>query len=119
MECPYCKKEMRSGYIPSSNSSISWFPDEEYPARVLSDRAVPLARDPWEGAVVRACYCPDCRRIVINVPELENHWKSIKDKLKDFTEKTAKQLEEHAEERREAQQEKEREKRRKKDPWED
>ena len=27
MKCPYCEKEMQSGYIPTDNTPAQWLPD--------------------------------------------------------------------------------------------
>ena len=32
MKCPYCKKEMASGYIPNGQQPVQWLPDGEKPS---------------------------------------------------------------------------------------
>lgn len=32
MKCPYCDKEMLSGYIPNGDQPVQWLPDGEKPS---------------------------------------------------------------------------------------
>ena len=118
MECPYCKKEMREGFLYASQSAPVWCPgpaNEPFPP----DSSMNLT-EPGLFTEKRAesWYCQDCKILITPVREYETTWDKMKDKWKDFTEKLAKDREERAEEHREQQQEKARNKRRKSDPWE-
>lgn len=60
MDCPFCGKEMKEGTIPSG---VKWVEDG------LDDwEGVPLAAG-LLGQSPKSFYCPDCRRIVLPVPE--------------------------------------------------
>ena len=62
MDCPFCGKKMREGRIPSRDR-LKWKDD--------------LSVDPWEsvplssvfGGSPKTFYCPDCRQIILPVPE--------------------------------------------------
>ena len=73
MKCPYCGREMEAGSIQADNR-LSWTPEGESPwgktRWAKSPGSVELA--PYyllAPAEVEAFYCPDCRKIVIDVPE--------------------------------------------------
>lgn len=119
MECPYCKKEMREGYLHAYRSEPEWCFGPVDRAPISEPVSVRLADpDLFASKNVASWYCPDCKVVITPVREYETTWDKMKDKWKRFTERTAKARQEHVEERQEEQREKVREKRRKKDPWE-
>lgn len=73
MTCPYCKNEMKSGYISAYNR-LSWTPEGE---RVQggtkwakSPSSIVLAEYFLLGAAtVDAAYCEGCKKIVIDLEE--------------------------------------------------
>ena len=46
MKCPYCEKEMQSGYIPTDNTPAQWLPDGK------------------RQSLLKIAYAKDCIRIV-------------------------------------------------------
>ena len=71
MECPYCKHVMKRGRIQSGNL-LSWTPEGESSMGVSrwskSPNSIVLANCSllW-GSEVDAFYCPNCKKIIINV----------------------------------------------------
>lgn len=67
MKCPYCKKEMTSGYIPNGQQPVQWIPDGEKPSLfsfstaekgvTLNNKFSPLKANGYKAA---AFYCCDC-----------------------------------------------------------
>ncbi len=110
MDCPFCGKEMKEGTIPSG---AKWVED---------------GLDAWEGIPLtvgifgttpKSFYCPDCRRIVLPVPEKEE---GVLDKMKQRLGEASEKLG-AAREQWEAHRAQEKEEKRKKnfgtkDPWE-
>ncbi|MBE6989266.1 MAG: hypothetical protein E7426_00775 [Ruminococcaceae bacterium] len=118
MECPYCHKEMRPGYIPGWREAVKWMPAGVDPS-LPTKEAVPLTHTPFvTPAEAEAHYCADCRVIILPVHELENRWNNVKEKWKYFTDMIGEAREARDEQRAEKRREKSRERRRKKDPWE-
>lgn len=71
MKCPYCEKEMLSGYIPNGQQPVQWIPDGETPsifsfskaenAVELINKFAPLKAN---GYKAEANYCPDCKIVI-------------------------------------------------------
>ncbi|MBQ7492721.1 MAG: hypothetical protein IJT76_09105 [Clostridia bacterium] len=65
MNCPYCKKEMRPGWI-QSRDALGWSEKK---------RAVPalagLLAEVELLSATKAFYCPDCRKIVIDRDDMK------------------------------------------------
>lgn len=105
MECPFCRKEMQEGYIPADRSALTWHG---------GGREVRLTYTPILEEKAEAFYCPDCRQIILPVPELETFSQRVK--------KAVGKLTAGAEKRKsdwdEAQRKKEADRRKGKDPWE-
>lgn len=113
--CPYCGKEMEAGRIPSGKGRVYWMNRSEDNVKRIPLSEVPL----WEAAEAEAYYCPDCRIILMPVPEIETTQEKLWKKWNELTEKAKEQRQERQTQREEAIKEKQREKRRKNDPWED
>lgn len=45
MKCPYCEKEMQSGYVPTDNTPAQWIPDGK------------------RQSLLKTAYAKDCRKI--------------------------------------------------------
>ena len=121
MECPYCNKEMRAGYIATGGYGVSWVDNENNAENFWGmPNRVPLFKGGWagEGLGPAAWYCADCRKIVMDVPEIELTSEKLKRKWNDLTGKAAEKLDEARARREEEKREKKREANRKKDPWE-
>lgn len=114
MDCPFCGKEMKEGKIPSRDH-LRWVDSAE--------------EGVWGGGIrlsgtfqeAQAFFCPDCRRIVMPVPEIESVWDKMQRKIGDATEKLGvvrEQLEERHAQAEQTKKQKEKEKKGKKDPWE-
>ena len=81
MDCPFCGKEMKEGIIPSG---FKWVED---------------GQDAWDGipltvgllgSAPKSFYCPDCRQIVLPVPEkagfleaVQKEWEARRTQAKD------------------------------------
>jgi len=73
MKCPYCEKDMRPGSIGADNL-LSWMPEGERATGgtrwAKSPNSIVLAKYYLlSPAAVQAFYCPDCKKIVIDVPD--------------------------------------------------
>ena len=71
MKCPYCEKLMRTGRI-EANNLLQWIPDGNRARGATlwarASKGIVLAN--FCGivpATVDACYCPECRKIVIDI----------------------------------------------------
>lgn len=71
MKCPYCNKEMKSGYIKSTHM-IRWGEAKE-----LGYLPHDIRLSKWglkemiNGVFVQSCYCDECRKIIISLDEDE------------------------------------------------
>lgn len=121
MECPYCNKEMRAGYIWTGSKGASWWDNENNAENFWGmPNRVPLFKGGWASEELgpAAWYCADCRKIVMDVPEIEQTSEKLKRKWNDLTGKAAEKLDEARARREKENREKKREANRKKDPWE-
>ena len=133
MECPYCKKEMREGYIPAYRDRLKWIAGKfEGSGTVPIDyEEVWLSEAPLlTGKAAEAHLCPDCKAVIVPVKEFKDGFGQTMDKARALggrlgaaTERLGAALEARDECREEARQEKERKKREEnikkgKDPWE-
>lgn len=112
MDCPFCGKEMRAGKIPSRDH-LKWY-DSAGGEDAWTD-GVRLSESFQEA---QAFFCPDCRRIVMPVPEVEDFLDKIQRKIDVFSEKMEARQKEREAQRTQAKIQKEREKFGSKDPWE-
>ena len=111
MDCPFCGKEMKAGTIPSRD--------------LLKWRESGI-EDTWGGGIAlcswtestKAFLCPDCRQIVIPVPEIEGMWDKVQRKMDEASKKLGAVQKKWKEQREETQKQKKKEKLGKKDPWE-
>ena len=78
MDCPFCGKEMKKGII---SGGFKWVED---------------GRDAWEGIPLttgllgrtpKSFYCPDCRQIVLPVPENAGFMGAVQQKIDTASEK--------------------------------
>ena len=79
MDCPFCGKEMKEGTIPSGSR---WIPDDGLDAGEEVPLAVGLL-----GTVPKSFYCPDCRQIILPVPEKAGFWEAVQQKIDAASEK--------------------------------
>lgn len=122
MECPYCKKEMLEGKIPTVRSNVCWYPaDKEITLfSETDDDVIPLAKMGWwEAGGAPAYRCEECNVVLIPVPEKqETTMDKLKKKWSDISHKMEAASEARQTRQEEERKEKQREKRGKKDPWE-
>ena len=121
MECPYCNQEMRAGYIATGGNGTAWVDNENNAENFWGmPNRVPLFKGGWASEELgpAAWYCADCRKIVMDVPEIEQTSEKLKRKWNDLTGKAAEKLDEARARREKENREKKREANRKKDPWE-
>ena len=112
MDCPFCGKEMKEGSIPSGSRMV-WIEDG-----AVGESGREVALNGLFGGTMRAFFCPDCRQIVLPVPEIEG----MAEKLRRKADAAAQKLG-AAQEQWEARRSEEKERRKKKefgskDPWE-
>ena len=73
MICPYCKKEMRKGYVDKQSISIplEWYPASPKSKGVLarSRESIKLTRSFGDSVIVHRC--EDCKKLIIDEKELE------------------------------------------------
>ena len=117
MNCPFCGKEMWEGAVPAQQSALRW--TGRGPGEDGEPESVLLAKTPWfTNQEAQAFYCPDCRQVVIPVPELEPVSSRLKRKL-DAARDRAEQAREDWETRQAEKKETNKwNRRRGKDPWE-
>lgn len=120
MDCPYCGKEMREGGIPARQDAVKWLSGDRKDAEWEAERErVLLSEVPYvTGKEARAFYCPDCRVVIVPVPEVKTASDKLKQKWDAFTEKVEAVHEEKEAQRAEAKEKREKRKKRGKDPWE-
>ena len=109
MDCPICKQPMKKGVVPSGNTALRWYG---------GGGEVRLSKPSLICPEAEAFYCPDCRHVIIPVPEIEDFFDKLDRKLDEVKEKFTAARDELAEQREEKQAEKEKKKREGKDPWE-
>ena len=80
MNCPYCGKEMQKGAI-FTGQALEWRHDNGDTNRAMWDR-VRLCKLGWDGAELESDFCPDCRILIMPVPEVEAPLDAVKNKLK-------------------------------------
>lgn len=69
MRCPYCNKEMLSGYIPNDDQPVQWLPDGERPsllAYTTAEKGVTLMSKYalLIGYKATAFYCKECKIVI-------------------------------------------------------
>lgn len=71
MECPYCKKEMKPGYMYNGRQPLQWIPEDEKPSAFAFGTAkgsISLQHKPTFPAIngyrAEAYYCADCRVVM-------------------------------------------------------
>ena len=71
MKCPYCTKEMKSGFIPNGQQPVQWIPDGGKPSFfsfATSEKGVVLKSKfsilKANGYMAKAYYCEDCDMVV-------------------------------------------------------
>ena len=108
---------MREGCIPVYRGNLTWHGKNAENSSwseevILSKYSMVRVQEP------EAFYCPDCRQVIVPVPELESFSDKMREKLDDVVEKITSVKEDFAEQREEKQKQREKKKREGKDPWE-
>ena len=112
MNCPFCGKEMRRGSIPISGGKPAWWgknPDTGFFDEVRLSN--------WMQDI-EAFYCPDCRQVIVPVPEVEDFFDKLDRKVDEVKEKLTAAKNSFVEQREEKLSRKEKQNRKGKDPWE-
>lgn len=113
MNCPYCGKEMQQGMIANADA---WRPgDGEW---LMGKEKEYVRLWTWTNPKVEGHFCPDCRMIVVPVPETEEPLAAVKNKLKDLKNRAQQQKDTLTADKAAQKEAKQKEQRRKKDPWE-
>lgn len=111
MNCPYCGKEMQKGEI-FTGQALEWRHNNGDTNRAMWDR-VRLGR-----AELESDFCPDCRILIMPVPEVEAPLDAVKNKLKGLMNRTSGEIKKKKAEFTADKDEREKQKRKTKDPWE-
>jgi len=107
MDCPFCGREMKQGTIPSG---VRWVEDD-------SLESVPLCGGLFRR-VPKSFFCPDCRQLILPVPEVEGTLEFLERKLDGVSEKIGTAQKQWEARRTEKHQEAKKKKIGEKDPWE-
>lgn len=72
MNCPYCKNEMKKGYIAGDRLSLRWMPSEVEKMSLIKwlKRGVKLSYV-LDGNCVDAFYCEQCEKVIIDVENVK------------------------------------------------
>lgn len=111
MNCPYCGKEMQKGAI-FTGQALEWRHNNGDTNRAMWDR-VRLGR-----AELESDFCPDCRILIMPVPEVEAPLDAVKNKLKGLMDRTSGEIKKKKADFTADKAVKEKQKRKTKDPWE-
>lgn len=111
MNCPYCGKEMQKGAI-FTGQALEWRHNNGDTNRAMWDR-VRLGRSELESD-----FCPDCRILIMPVPEVEAPLDAVKNKLKGLMDRTSGEIKKKKADFTADKAVKEKQKQKAKDPWE-
>ena len=111
MDCPFCGKEMKEGRIPSNNQ-LKWYDNT---VDTVMGEGVRLSES---FRTAEAFYCPDCRQIVLPVPEVEGVLEKMERKLSAVGDKIDAAQKQWEVRRSQAKEQKEKKNLGRKDPWE-
>lgn len=64
MQCPYCKAEMKQGYVASAYPFF--WKSEKNPTSPDTER-IKLSRGLWNGCTAQADYCPSCKKVILSI----------------------------------------------------
>ncbi len=68
MKCPYCDREMLSGYLHNPNQPLQWLPEDARPALSTFAVAEDAVRLPgklkFSGYRAAAHHCPGCKIVI-------------------------------------------------------
>lgn len=109
MECPHCGKEMRKGRLSGGRDYVYWKdagPDAE-PVRLTG-----FAQE------AQAFYCPECRKVILDVPEIRPWTDILADAIDTMVDAASTVYEEGKNLLEKGKEEREEKKKREKDPWE-
>lgn len=72
MNCPYCNKEMKKGYIEQSDFRfpLKWCPDDVNKVFLKSNKGNIKLTSVFNTALT-VHYCGDCKRFIINQEEID------------------------------------------------
>jgi hypothetical protein len=69
MECPKCKKEMKSGYS-CANSPLSWIEPDKFHSFIFKDEDLAKAGlktlFPWKGYYFQSFNCSECKIVMVD-----------------------------------------------------
>jgi len=69
MDCPYCKNDMKEGFIPRDRYSIKWIPGEDSGIFAQFRKGIKLTRTLEDGSVA-AYFCEGCKKIIIDLDDI-------------------------------------------------
>ena len=115
MNCPYCGKEMQQGVVWGAET---WRPGN---GDWLIGKEKEFVRL-WNWRDLRQSaqghFCPDCRILIMPVPEVEAPLDAVKNKLKGLMNRTSGEIQKKKADFTADKDEREKQKRKTKDPWE-
>ena len=115
MNCPYCGKEMQQGVVWGAET---WRPGNGDWLIGKEKEFVRLGnwRDLRQSA--QGHFCPDCRILIMPVPEVEAPLDAVKNKLKGLMNRSSGEIKKKKADFTADKDEREKQKRKTKDPWE-
>ncbi len=72
MKCPYCEVEMEKGIIHGDRYAIKWIEETRDKGAIVNffQKGVKLT-NPWTSNSIEAYYCKACKKIIIDVNNIE------------------------------------------------
>ena len=72
MKCPYCGSEMESGYLRSSRVFV-WGKEKELGIQKNTIKLVgPFLKGMFEGFYAKAQHCIVCKKLIVDLEDLDN-----------------------------------------------
>ena len=71
MICPYCKQEMRRGYIEQGRTRLVWYPYESRDEGLFLRKDKLKLAPPFVWCEVTVHRCESCKKLIIDENELE------------------------------------------------
>lgn len=67
MKCPYCNREMESGYIISDGRALAWRKEKYESAIVKQENGIQLSHSFFGAATIKDVYCcKECKKIMFD-----------------------------------------------------
>lgn len=71
MNCPYCNEEMKKGLIQSARPIFWGEKKHKISFKVRGRKEFSISDGFWNGATAEAYHCLKCKKVIIDMEELE------------------------------------------------